>query len=63
LQIFLSLEQNCAMRNSVFQLPDELILTTLNQTFPCRETQIRTLATLLSVRYLGSVIINNADSL
>ncbi|KAG7285081.1 hypothetical protein NEMBOFW57_009701 [Staphylotrichum longicolle] len=35
------------MRASVFQLPDELILTTLNQTFPCRETQIRTLATLL----------------
>ncbi|KAL2018637.1 hypothetical protein VTK56DRAFT_540 [Thermocarpiscus australiensis] len=35
------------MSRSLFQLPDELILTTLAQTFPCRETQIRALATLL----------------
>ncbi|KAM7209554.1 Origin recognition complex (ORC) subunit 5 C-terminus domain containing protein [Naviculisporaceae sp. PSN 640] len=35
------------MSSSLFQLPDELIITTLAQTFPCRETQIRTLATLL----------------
>ncbi|KAK4120790.1 hypothetical protein N657DRAFT_624360 [Parathielavia appendiculata] len=35
------------MRNSLFHLPDELILATLSQTFPCREAQIRALATLL----------------
>ncbi|KAL2133599.1 hypothetical protein VTI74DRAFT_2074 [Chaetomium olivicolor] len=35
------------MRGSFFQLPDELIITTLAQTFPSRETQIRALGTLL----------------
>ncbi|KAK4155237.1 origin recognition complex subunit 5 C-terminus-domain-containing protein [Chaetomidium leptoderma] len=35
------------MSGSLFQLPDELILTTLAQTFPCREAQIRALSTLL----------------
>ncbi|GAB1313067.1 Origin recognition complex subunit 5 [Madurella fahalii] len=35
------------MSASLFQLPDELIITTLAQRFPCRETQIRSLATLL----------------
>ncbi|AEO71571.1 703ca940-6ced-4736-89c5-f1dd8f774fb7 [Thermothielavioides terrestris] len=35
------------MSRSLFQLPDELILTTLSQSFPCRETQIRALATLI----------------
>ncbi|KAK3304448.1 origin recognition complex subunit 5 C-terminus-domain-containing protein [Chaetomium strumarium] len=35
------------MGSSLFQLPDELLLTTLTQTFPCRDAQIRTLATLL----------------
>ncbi|KAK4214021.1 origin recognition complex subunit 5 C-terminus-domain-containing protein [Rhypophila decipiens] len=35
------------MPGSLFQLPDELVLTTLAQTFPCRDTQIRTLATLV----------------
>ncbi|KAK4100991.1 hypothetical protein N658DRAFT_449860, partial [Parathielavia hyrcaniae] len=35
------------MSSTLFQLPDELILATLNQTFPCREAQIRALATLL----------------
>ncbi|KAK7414751.1 hypothetical protein QQX98_006435 [Neonectria punicea] len=32
---------------SLFNLPDETILTPLLQTFPCRERQIRSLATLL----------------
>ncbi|KAL1838894.1 hypothetical protein VTJ49DRAFT_2085 [Mycothermus thermophilus] len=32
---------------SLFQLPDELIISTLAQAFPCREAQIRALATLL----------------
>ncbi|KAH6997007.1 origin recognition complex subunit Orc5 [Ilyonectria destructans] len=32
---------------SLFNLPDEAILTPLLQTFPCRERQIRSLATLL----------------
>ncbi|KAM5382811.1 hypothetical protein ACJZ2D_002202 [Fusarium nematophilum] len=32
---------------SLFSLPDEIILTPLLQTFPCREHQIRSLATLL----------------
>ncbi|KAK4465933.1 putative origin recognition complex subunit orc5 protein [Cladorrhinum samala] len=36
------------MASSVlFQLPDELISTCLSQTFPCRDSQIRVLATLL----------------
>ncbi|OIW27742.1 hypothetical protein CONLIGDRAFT_448974 [Coniochaeta ligniaria NRRL 30616] len=30
-----------------FQLPDELIFSTLSQRFPCRDAQIRTLATLV----------------
>ncbi|KAK3903370.1 origin recognition complex subunit 5 C-terminus-domain-containing protein [Staphylotrichum tortipilum] len=34
----------------LFQLPDELIFTTLTQAFPCREPQIRALATLLYPR-------------
>jgi origin recognition complex subunit 5 len=37
------------MSSSLFQLPDELILTALNHTFPCREAQTRALATLLYV--------------
>ena len=37
------------MGHSLFQLPHELVLTTLAQTFPCRESQIRALATLLHV--------------
>ena len=37
------------MTNSLFQLPDELVLTTLTQSFPCREAQIRALATLVHV--------------
>ncbi|KAL2147897.1 hypothetical protein VTI28DRAFT_3375 [Corynascus sepedonium] len=32
---------------SLFQLPDELVLTTLSHRFPCREPQIRALSTLL----------------
>ncbi|KFH42246.1 Origin recognition complex subunit-like protein [Hapsidospora chrysogenum ATCC 11550] len=35
------------MANSLFQLPDELILAPVLQTYPCRERQIRSLATLL----------------
>ncbi|KAK3343912.1 origin recognition complex subunit 5 C-terminus-domain-containing protein [Lasiosphaeria hispida] len=35
------------MTNALFQLPDELVLTTLAQAFPCRDSQIRALATLL----------------
>ncbi|KAK5660864.1 hypothetical protein OQA88_12235 [Cercophora sp. LCS_1] len=35
------------MGNLLFQLPDELLFTTLIQTFPCRDAQIRALATLL----------------
>ncbi|KAK4043606.1 origin recognition complex subunit 5 C-terminus-domain-containing protein [Parachaetomium inaequale] len=35
------------MSSSLFQLPDELILTALNTAFPCREPQTRALATLL----------------
>lgn len=38
------------MTYSLFQLPDELILAPVLQTFPCRERQIRSLATLLHVR-------------
>ena len=34
---------------SLFQLPDELVLTTLDAAFPCRATQIRALGTLLDV--------------
>jgi origin recognition complex subunit 5 len=37
------------MANSLFQLPDELILAPVLQTYPCRERQIRSLATLLHV--------------
>ncbi|KAK3320972.1 origin recognition complex subunit 5 C-terminus-domain-containing protein [Cercophora scortea] len=33
--------------NGLFQLPDELVLTTLAQAFPSREPQIRALATLV----------------
>ncbi|KAB5585764.1 origin recognition complex subunit 5 C-terminus-domain-containing protein [Coniochaeta sp. 2T2.1] len=33
---------------SFFQLPDELIFSTLSQRFPCRNTQIRTLSTLVN---------------
>ncbi|KAK3371418.1 origin recognition complex subunit 5 C-terminus-domain-containing protein [Lasiosphaeria ovina] len=35
------------MRNSLFQLPDELVLTALAQAFSCRSFQLRSLATLL----------------
>ncbi|KAL2264407.1 hypothetical protein VTK26DRAFT_3294 [Humicola hyalothermophila] len=35
------------MGTSFFQLPDELIITTVKQSFPCRENQIRILSTLL----------------
>lgn len=38
------------MASSLFQLPDELILNTLAQAFPCRDAQIRALATLLHVK-------------
>jgi origin recognition complex subunit 5 len=34
---------------SLFQPPDEALLSPLFARFPCRETQIRTLATLLDV--------------
>lgn len=37
------------MAASLFQLPDELILSPVLQAFPCRERQIRSLATLLHV--------------
>lgn len=37
---------------SLFGLPDEVILTPLFESFPCREHQIRSLATLLHVRLL-----------
>ena len=37
------------MGDSLFQLPDELLFTTLSQTFPCRDAQIRAVATLLHV--------------
>ncbi|KAK3946288.1 putative origin recognition complex subunit orc5 protein [Diplogelasinospora grovesii] len=36
------------MNKTLFQLPDELLLTTLAQSFPCRDAQIRALATLLA---------------
>ncbi len=39
---------------SLFQLPDELVLTTLDAAFPCRATQIRALGTLLDVCSLTS---------
>ncbi|KAH6622955.1 origin recognition complex subunit 5 C-terminus-domain-containing protein [Chaetomium tenue] len=35
------------MSGSLFQLPDELVLEALNHSFPCREAQIRSLATLV----------------
>lgn len=38
------------MPQSLFRLPDEIILTPVLQSFPCREQQIRALATLLHVR-------------
>lgn len=44
------------MTASLFQLPDELILTALAQRFPCRETQIRTLATLVFVSLSSSIL-------
>lgn len=37
------------MANSLFQLPEELIIAPVLQTFPCRERQIRSLVTLLHV--------------
>jgi origin recognition complex subunit 5 len=45
------------MSSSLFQLPDELLLTTLTQTFPCREAQIRALATLLYVSLVVAIVI------
>ncbi|KAK0127924.1 hypothetical protein ONS96_007422 [Cadophora gregata f. sp. sojae] len=38
----------------IFALPNELILSALSARFPCREQQIRTLATLVSIRGAGS---------
>lgn len=35
--------------DSLFQLPDELVLATLVHLFPCRDLQINALATLLFV--------------
>lgn len=35
---------------SPFQLPDELLISSLCIDFPCREPQIRSLVSLLSVR-------------
>ncbi|CAG8953780.1 hypothetical protein HYFRA_00006671 [Hymenoscyphus fraxineus] len=35
---------------SLFSLPNEVILSTLNTQFPCRNHQIRSLATLLAIR-------------
>ncbi|EJT72001.1 hypothetical protein GGTG_11251 [Gaeumannomyces tritici R3-111a-1] len=35
------------MTSSLFSLPDELVFTALSQSFPCRDPQIRALATLL----------------
>lgn len=37
---------------SPFQLPNELLIASLCAQYPCREQQIRSLATLLSVRCL-----------
>lgn len=37
------------MTPSLFSLPDELVFTALSQSFPCRDRQIRALATLLYV--------------
>ena len=34
---------------SLYQLPDELLLSVLFEQFPCREQQTRALATLLDV--------------
>lgn len=34
----------------IFELPDELRLSLITKQFPCREPQIRALATLLNVR-------------
>ncbi|PVH80902.1 hypothetical protein DL98DRAFT_654352 [Cadophora sp. DSE1049] len=39
---------------AMFALPNEVILSTLSARFPCRDQQIRTLATLISVRGAGS---------
>ncbi|KAK1832719.1 putative origin recognition complex subunit orc5 protein [Podospora conica] len=35
------------MTNTLFQLPDELVINALTQSFPCRDAQIRALATLV----------------
>lgn len=40
------------------QLPDELILSILDQKFPCRQQQIRALATLTSVSLSTSLILS-----
>jgi len=45
--------EDAKMASSLFQLPDELILNTLAQAFPCRDAQIRALATLLHVKSHG----------
>lgn len=37
---------------SLFTLPNELILSSLSSQYPCRDQQIRSLATLLSVSLL-----------
>ncbi|EAQ83849.1 hypothetical protein CHGG_10253 [Chaetomium globosum CBS 148.51] len=44
------------MVGSLFQLPDELVLEALNHSFPCREAQIRFLATLV---YPGAAACRN----
>lgn len=43
------------MTNSFFQLPDELVINALTQSFPCREAQIRALATLVHVNTHTSI--------
>jgi hypothetical protein len=40
------------MTAALYQLPDEVILATLTQQYPCREQPIRTLLTLLHVSML-----------
>lgn len=39
---------------NIAQLPDELILSILDQKFPCRQQQTRALATLISVSIMSS---------
>ena len=49
--------------SSLFGLPDEAILTPIFESFPCREHQTRSLATLLHVCLLTTNVIKQDESL